>query len=126
MLSKNTTFTIGSKFIILLANFALVVFSTQRWGSEGRGEIALVIANISIITIFSNIFCGSTIAYHAPRLQRDFLLAVSLAGAIIISIIRVQLFFQSCSDSCISAAVLPDSVVNVSDNSHFDLLAWEE
>jgi hypothetical protein len=51
MISKNTTFTIGSKFIILLANFALVVFTTQRWGSEGRGEIALVFANISLTKI---------------------------------------------------------------------------
>lgn len=86
MLSKSTSLTIASKFIILLANFALVVFTTRIWGSEGRGEIALVIANISIITIFSNIFCGSTIAYHTPRLNRDFLLTVSLAGACLISI----------------------------------------
>jgi len=86
MLSKNFTFTIGAKFIILLANFVLVVFSTRIWGSEGRGEIALVLANVSIITIFSNVFCGSTVAYHTPRLQRDFLLLVSLSGAILISV----------------------------------------
>lgn len=86
MLSKNTTLTIVTKFIILLANFALVVFTTQIWGSEGRGEIALVFANISIITIFSNIFCGGTIAYHVPRQQRDFLLSLSLAGGILISL----------------------------------------
>lgn len=86
MLSKNSTFTIGAKFIILLANFVLVIFSTRIWGSEGRGEIALVLANVSIITIFSNVFCGSTVAYHTPRLQRDFLLLVSLSGAILISV----------------------------------------
>jgi O-antigen/teichoic acid export membrane protein len=85
MLSNNTSFTITSKFIILLANFALVVFTTRIWGSEGRGEIALVIANVSIIAILSNVFCGSTIAYHTPRLNRNFLLIVSLAGALLIS-----------------------------------------
>ncbi len=92
MLSYNTSFTIASKFIILLANFALVVFTTRIWGSEGRGEIALVIANISIIAIFSNVFCGSTIAYHTPRLSRNFLLIVSLAGALLISFIGAILF----------------------------------
>jgi hypothetical protein len=85
MLSRNTTLTIVTKFIILLANFTLVVFTTRIWGSEGRGEIALVFANISVITIFSNVFCGSTVAFHAPRLQRDFLLSVSFSGAILIS-----------------------------------------
>jgi len=92
MLTKNTTFTIGSKVIILLTNFALVVFTTHLWGSNGRGEIALVIANISIITIFSNIFCGSTIAYHVPKQPRDFLLTISFVGAIIISMSGAIIF----------------------------------
>ncbi|MBG0857985.1 MAG: polysaccharide biosynthesis C-terminal domain-containing protein [Bacteroidales bacterium] len=86
MLSRNTTLTIITKFIMLLANFGLVVFTTQLWGSGGRGEIALVIANISIILIFSNIFCGSTVAYHAPVIERNLLLAISLSGAIIVSL----------------------------------------
>jgi O-antigen/teichoic acid export membrane protein len=94
MLSKNTTLTILTKFIILLANFALVVFSTQIWGSEGRGEIALIFANISIISIFSNIFCGSTVAYHAPRMNRDSLLTISLSGAILTSLVG-SIFFSA-------------------------------
>jgi O-antigen/teichoic acid export membrane protein len=85
MLSKNTTFTIGSKIVILLANFILVVFSTHIWGSQGRGEIALVMANVSIISIFSNVFCGSTIAFHTPHQPRDFLLLVAFTGAVLIS-----------------------------------------
>jgi len=92
MLSRNTTHTIISKFIILLANFGLVVFTTRIWGSEGRGEIALVIANVSIISIFSNIFCGSTVAYHAPRIQRNSLIGLSLTGALIISLCGALIF----------------------------------
>jgi O-antigen/teichoic acid export membrane protein len=92
MLSKDATFTIGSKFVILLANFALVVFSTHIWGSTGRGEIALVMANVSIIAIFNNVFCGSTVAYHSPRLQREFLFIVSLTGALLISFSGAAIF----------------------------------
>ena len=92
MLSKNTTFTIVTKLIILLVNFVLVVFSTRIWGSEGRGEIALVLANVSIITIFGNIFCGSTVAYHTPREQRDFLLTISLTGAVVVSLAGALIF----------------------------------
>jgi hypothetical protein len=94
MLSKNTTFTIGSKFLILLSNFALVVFSTHIWGSEGRGVIALVLANVSIIAIFNNVFCGSTIAYHAPRVKRDTLLFLSLAGALFVSLAGATIFSE--------------------------------
>ena len=86
MLSRNTTETIITKFLIIVANFALVVATTRLWGSEGRGEIALVLANISIIAIFSNIFCGSTIAYHAPKMQRDLLLSIGFTGAILVSL----------------------------------------
>jgi O-antigen/teichoic acid export membrane protein len=85
MLSKNTIYTIGSKLVILLVNFGLVIFSTHLWGSEGRGELALVISSVSIITIFGNVFCGGTIAYHAPVIQREFLILVSLVGGILVS-----------------------------------------
>jgi O-antigen/teichoic acid export membrane protein len=86
MLLKNTTLTIISKFIILLANFLIVVFTTQIWGSNGRGEIALIIADIAIISILSNITCGSTVTFHTPKLNRNMLLGISLIGAIIFSI----------------------------------------
>jgi len=92
MLSRNTTLTIITKFLILLANFGLVLFTTRTWGSEGRGEIALVIANVAFILVFSNVFCGSTIAYHAPSLHRNLLLNISLAGALIISISGAIIF----------------------------------
>jgi O-antigen/teichoic acid export membrane protein len=92
MLSGKTILTIVTKLIILLANFALVVFSTQLWGSEGRGEIALVIANISIILIISNIFCGVTIAFNTPRLNRDLMMTVALAGSIIVSLTGAVIF----------------------------------
>jgi O-antigen/teichoic acid export membrane protein len=87
MLSKNAIITIGSKFIILFANFLTVVITTQILGSEGRGETALIIANISLITILNSILCGSTIAFHTPKQPRDFLLAASLAGAIAFSLL---------------------------------------
>ena len=92
MLSKNTAFTIISKFIILLASFGLVVFSTRIWGSEGRGEIALVLANVSIISIFSNIFCGSSIAFHTPKHQPEFLFSVSLTGSVVVSLCGAFVF----------------------------------
>jgi|WetSurMetagenome_2_1015567.scaffolds.fasta_scaffold01006_13 O-antigen/teichoic acid export membrane protein len=92
MLSKNTLITIFTKFIILLANFLTVVITTHILGSSGRGEIALIIANISLITILNSILCGSTIAFHVPKLPRDLLLVISLGGAIIFSLFGAIVF----------------------------------
>jgi O-antigen/teichoic acid export membrane protein len=92
MLSKNTSLTIMTKFGILMANFALVVFSTRIWGSEGRGEIALVLANVSIINIFSNILCGSTVVFHASKARRDSLLAISFTWAVFVSLTGAAVF----------------------------------
>ncbi len=92
MMSRDTILTILSKGLTLLVNFFIVVFTARIWGSEGRGEIALVIANVSVITIFGNIFCGSTVAYNAPFRQRELLLTISLAGAILTSAAGAAVF----------------------------------
>ncbi|MEA3444990.1 MAG: polysaccharide biosynthesis C-terminal domain-containing protein [Bacteroidota bacterium] len=92
MFSKGTSITIASKLVILFVNFFLVVLSAQIWGSEGRGEIALVIANIAIITIIANITCGSTVAFHAPRMGRDELMGVALIGALVLSVTSSLIF----------------------------------
>lgn len=92
MMSRDTLLTILSKGLTLLVNFFIVVFTARIWGSEGRGEIALVIANVSIIAIFGNIFCGSTVAYNAPVRQRELLLTISLAGAILTSAAGAAVF----------------------------------
>lgn len=90
--ANRTITTIATKFAILLANFLIVVVSAHLWGTSGRGEIALVIANISIINILSNIFCGNTITYHASRENRDMLFLTALTGSLLISLSGSLLF----------------------------------
>jgi O-antigen/teichoic acid export membrane protein len=82
----STLVTTTTKFAILLANFMIVVVTAHLWGSNGRGEIALVIANISVINILSNIFCGSTVTFHASREDRDLLFLAALAGSFLLSL----------------------------------------
>jgi O-antigen/teichoic acid export membrane protein len=65
--SKNAILTVLSKSVILLVNFLIVVVTAHLWGTSGRGEIALILANIAIISILCNITCGSTIVFHAPK-----------------------------------------------------------
>jgi O-antigen/teichoic acid export membrane protein len=70
----------------LLANFLIVAVTSHLWGSSGRGEIALVIANISIINILSNMFCGNTVTYHASREDRDLIFFTAIIGSLVLSL----------------------------------------
>ena len=95
ILSKNTIATISAKSAILLANFLIVAVTTNLWGTSGRGEIALIITNIALITVFSNIACGSTIAFHAAKENRDLLIIISLAGSLVLSLSGSLIFSLS-------------------------------
>lgn len=87
MLSRKHISTIFSKSSILVVNFALVIFTTQIWGSEGRGEIALIMANIALITILNNIFSGSTITYHTTKINKFELISISFLGSLFFSLL---------------------------------------
>lgn len=91
-LLKNTVVTILSKTAILLSNFCIVVTTTHLWGSSGRGEIALVIANVAIISILCNITSGSTIVFHAPKENRDLLIIISITGSFVLSLLGSLIF----------------------------------
>ena len=67
MFLQNILKTFLSKVLILLINFAILMLTTNYFGLEGRGIISIVMANISIITIFNNILSGSSIVYFMPK-----------------------------------------------------------
>ncbi len=92
MLSRETIFTIITRTVVLITNFALVVISTHLWGDEGRGLIALIIADVSIIVILNNISAGGTLAFHTPKFDRDKIFSIAYPGALITTIIGAVIF----------------------------------
>jgi len=91
-LKTNIVATIFSKSLILLLNFAVVVLTTQLWGADGRGAVALFVADLSLISIFANVFTGSSVSYFFSRLGTSKLstaaylwsFLVSAAGALVL------------------------------------------
>lgn len=79
--------TVISRFLILLLSFGLVIYSTNMWGSEGKGSISIVIANAAIVGFFSNIFAGSTISYFASKYKTEKVLLYAYLWSIIVGII---------------------------------------
>ena len=67
-LKTNIVATILSKSLILLLNFAVIVLTTQLWGADGRGSVAIFVADLSLISIFANVFTGGSVSYFFSRL----------------------------------------------------------
>lgn len=78
--------TFISRFLVLLLSFGLVVFSTNVWGSEGKGVISIVIANSAVISFFSSIFSGSSISYFSSKFRVEKVLLYAYVWSIFIGI----------------------------------------
>ena len=76
--------TFISRFLILILSFGLVIFSTNMWGSEGKGTISVVIANVALVSFFSSIFSGSSTSYFARKFKVEQVLVYSYLWSFIV------------------------------------------
>lgn len=79
--------TFVSRFLILILNFGLVIYSTNQWGSTGKGEISIIIADLTIISFFANIFVGSSMSYFATKFRIEQMLPLAYIWAILTGIL---------------------------------------
>lgn len=88
--------TFISRFLILILSFGLVVFSTNMWGSEGKGTISIVVANVAIVGYFSSIFAGSSTSFFARKYKTEQVLIYAYLASVFIGIL-VPLVFSFAS-----------------------------
>lgn len=103
--------TFVSRFLILILSFALVVFSTNVWGSEGKGTISIVIANSAIIGFFSNIFAGSSISYFSSRYKTEQVLLYAYLWSVIIGVALPIIFCLLYTDTTYLFSLIGISVL---------------
>lgn len=84
--------TFISRFLILILSFGLVIFSTNMWGSEGKGTISIVIANAAIVSFFSSIFAGSSTSYFASKFKTEQILVYSYIWSVGMGILIPAIF----------------------------------
>lgn len=84
--------TFVSRFLILILNFGLVIYSTNMWGSSGKGVISIIIADLTIISFFANIFVGSSMSYFARKFRTEEILPFAYIWAILIGILIPVIF----------------------------------
>lgn len=84
-LKTNIITTILSKSLILLLNFVVLVLTTQLWGAEGRGSVAIFVADLSVISIFASVFTGCSVSYYFAKLSASKLSTVAYLWSFVVA-----------------------------------------
>lgn len=84
--------TFVSRFLILILSFGLVIYSTNMWGSEGKGTISIVVANAAAVSFFSSIFSGSSASYFASRFKIEKVLLYAYLWSLLTGLLIPFLF----------------------------------
>lgn len=92
MKKQNVLQTFFSRFFILILTFGLVIFSTNIWGSSGRGAISMLVANVAMVSFFSSIFSGSSASYFAKKFPVSQVLGYSYFWSVLTGILVPVLF----------------------------------
>ncbi|WP_294292329.1 polysaccharide biosynthesis C-terminal domain-containing protein [uncultured Chryseobacterium sp.] len=85
--------TFFSRFLILILNFGLVIYTTNQWGSEGKGTISLMVADLTLISFFANVFVGSSMSYFAKRFRTEEILPFAYLWSLLMGM-AIPLFFS--------------------------------
>lgn len=75
--------TLGSKVLISLGNFLLLILTTQYLGADGRGYISLLITNLALIQLINQVLSGPAMVYLMPRKPIEELVLPAYLWAII-------------------------------------------
>lgn len=86
-LKKDIILSVVVKTLVLLLNFAIVWLTARLWGAEGRGAIAIFIANLGIIAIVCNIFTQSSVSYFFKKVDVGKLASQAYLWVVVASVI---------------------------------------
>ena len=90
--------TISTRMIVAAISFAIVVFTTNFFGADGRGEISLFVLNLTLVSMFS-LVGGTSLVYLTSRVKPENLLLPSYFWAFNTSIgITALLWFVGLQD----------------------------
>lgn len=108
-IDKDFLLTALTKVLILLLNFAAVIFTTQMWGSDSKGFIAIFAADISLVATFTNILTNSSVSFFLKKIGHSPLATLAFLWVFLVSAIAAV----AVSLTDVSVPVLPFFVVAV-------------
>jgi O-antigen/teichoic acid export membrane protein len=120
--------TFGTKILAAALNFLIAIIISQTLGDSGKGTQALLLATISFILIFSDIICGASIIYLAPRHSFKKILVASTVWAALIAVVMgfaIWLFYPKLAPDLILHVALLSFISSLS-NINFRFLVGKE
>ena len=120
--------TFGTKILAAALNLLIAIIISQTLGDTGSGTQSLVLTSITFILIFSEIVCGASIVYLAPRHSFKKILVASVIWSGLIAILMgfcIRLFYPKLDqDLVLHVAIL--SFISSLSNINFRLLVGKE
>ena len=120
--------TFGTKIVAAALNFLIAIIISQTLGDTGSGTQSLVVATIAFILVFSEIVCGASIIYLAPRHSFKKILVASVVWAALIAVVMgfgIRLFYPKLEpDLVVHVAIL--SFISSLSNINFRFLVGKE
>lgn len=92
-LKKNIAITMLGKSLLLVSNFLVVVLTARLWGAEGRGYIAMVVADVGLLGIITSMFTGSNVSYYLQRVDEGRLFTMGIAWTTFVSLLGSVAFY---------------------------------
>ena len=120
--------TFGTKITAAVINFLIAVLLSQVLGDTGKGTQALLLATITFILIFSEIVCGASIIYLAPRHSFKKILVASVVWAAFIAVVMgfaIWLFYPKLAPELIAHVAILSFISSLS-NINFRFLVGKE
>lgn len=90
---RNILQSLFAKGLVAVLNFAILIVSSHYLGVSSRGEIAILILNISIIQIVNEIFTGYTLVYFIPKFNLKKIVATGIIYTLIACSLSNSIFY---------------------------------
>ncbi len=85
--------TVFAKGLGSVVNFLIVLLTARLMGAESKGEISLVVLNITVILLLSDVLGGGALVFLVPRYKLYSLLIPSWIWGVICGLLFPALFF---------------------------------
>ena len=121
--------TFGTKILAAALNFLIAIIISQTLGDTGKGTQALLLATISFILIFSDIICGASIIYLAPRHSFKKIFVASTVWAALVAVIMgfaIGLFYRDLESDLVAHVAILSFISSLSSINFRFLVGKEE
>lgn len=79
----------------MVLNLAMLFITTRWMGAQIKGEIGLLVLDLSVAAIFSALFGGPALVYLASRFKKSILLFINYSWSIITALLVTSVFFYT-------------------------------